>query len=141
MMSSSARPTVSLDDLRAFFAKDFPQATVTVEDVGPGRARVRQAVGDAELRPGGTVSGPTMMAVADAASYAAVLSVIGLVPLAVTTSLNINFLRRPSAHAAIVGDATLLKVGRRLIVSEIRIYSEGDDAPVAHATTTYAIPT
>ena len=139
-MSSTDQSRVTLEELRAFFAKDFPQATVTIEEVGPGRARIRQAVGEAELRPGGTVSGPTLMAVADAASYAAVLSVIGLVPLAVTTSLNINFLRKPTPHAAVIGDATLLKVGRRLIVSEIRIYSEGDDRPVAHATTTYAIP-
>ena len=139
-MSSPDQSRVTLEELRAFFAKDFPQATVTIEEVGPGRARIRQAVGEAELRPGGTVSGPTMMAVADAASYAAVLSVIGLVPLAVTTSLNINFLRKPTPHAAVIGDATLLKAGRRLIVSEIRIYSEGDDKPVAHATTTYAIP-
>jgi uncharacterized protein (TIGR00369 family) len=139
-MSSSDQSRVSLDELRAFFAKDFPQATITIEEVGPGRARVRQTVSDAELRPGGTVSGPTMMGVADAASYAAVLTAIGLVPLAVTTSLTINFLRKPSPHAAIVGDATLLKAGRRLLVSEIRIYSEGDDRPVAHATTTYAVP-
>jgi len=139
-MSSPDRSRVTLEELRAFFAKDFPQATVTIEEVGPGRARIRQVVGEAELRPGGTVSGPTMMAVADAASYAAVLSAIGLVPLAVTTNLNINFLRKPTPHAAVIGDATLLKVGRRLIVSEIRIYSEGDDKPVAHATTTYAIP-
>jgi len=139
-MSSPDQSRVTLEELRAFFAKDFPQATVTIEEVGPGRARIRQVVGEAELRPGGTVSGPTMMAVADAASYAAVLSAIGLVPLAVTTNLNINFLRKPTPHAAVIGDATLLKVGRRLIVSEIRIYSEGDDKPVAHATTTYAIP-
>ena len=78
-MTAPEGPRVSLEDLRAFFAKDFPQATVTIEDVGAGRARVRQAVTVAELRPGGTVSGPTMMAVADAASYAAVLSVLGLV--------------------------------------------------------------
>lgn len=139
-MSSAGQSRVTLEELRAFFVKDFPQTTVTIEDVGPGRARVRQAVDESHLRPGGTVSGPTMMAIADAASYAAVLTAVGLVPLAVTTSLNINFLRKPSPHAAVVGDATLLKVGRRLLVSEIRIYSEGDDEPVAHATTTYAIP-
>jgi uncharacterized protein (TIGR00369 family) len=139
-MSSSDRSRVTLDELRAFFVKDFPQAVLTIEEVGPGRARVRHAVTEAELRPGGTVSGPTMMTVADAAAYAAVLTSVGLVPLAVTTSLTINFLRKPSPHAAIIGEATLLKAGRRLIVSEIRIYSEGDDRPVAHATTTYAIP-
>ncbi|MEJ7710591.1 MAG: PaaI family thioesterase [Pyrinomonadaceae bacterium] len=132
---------VGLEELRTFFATDFPQSTVTIEDVGGGRARVRQEVGHAQLRPGGTVSGPVMMAVADAGSYAAVLSAIGIVPLAVTTNLTINFMRRPSAHAAILADATtLLKVGQRLVVAEIRLYSEGDDALVAHATATYAIP-
>lgn len=131
---------VTLDELRAFFVKDFPQAVLTIEAVGAGRAKVRHAVTEAELRPGRTVSGPTMMTVADAAAYAAVLTSVGLVPLAVTTSLTINFLRKPSPDAAIVGEATLLKAGRRLVVAEIRIYSEGDDRPVAHATTTYAIP-
>lgn len=130
----------SLDELRAFFARDFPQATVTIEEIGEGWARVRQAVGTAQLRPGGTVSGPVMMATADAASYAAILSEIGIVPLAVTTSLNINFLRRPAADAAIVCEATLLKLGSRLAVTEMRIWSEGDDALVAHATATYSIP-
>jgi acyl-coenzyme A thioesterase PaaI-like protein len=81
-----------------------------------------------------------MMAVADAASYVAILATIGLVPLAVTTSLNINFLRRPSANAAIVGEATLLKAGRRLVVAEVTLFSEGDSAAIAHATTTYSIP-
>ena len=137
---SASEPRVSLEELRAFFANDFPQASVTIEEIGHGRARVRQAVGHAQLRPGGTVSGPVMMAVADAGAYAAVLTVIGLVPLAVTTSLTMNFLRKPSAAAAIVGEATLLKTGRRLMVAEIRVYSEGSDAPVAHATATYAIP-
>ncbi len=130
----------SVDELRAFFARDFPQSTVTIEEAGDGRARVRQAVGHAQLRPGGTVSGPVMMATADAASYAAILSAIGIVPLAVTTSLNINFLRRPSSEAAIVCEASLLKLGRRLAVTEMRIWSEGDDALVAHATATYSIP-
>lgn len=130
----------SLDELRAFFARDFPQSTVTIEEAGEGRARVRQEVGFAQLRPGGTVSGPVMMATADAASYAAILSTLGIVPLAVTTSLNINFLRRPSAGAAIVAEASLLKLGRRLAVTEMRLWSEGDDALVAHATATYSIP-
>jgi len=131
---------VSLEELRAFFAREFPQASVTIEDVGPGRARVRQSIGHEHLRPGGTVSGPIMMAIADSASYAAILSRIGIVPLAVTTSLNINFLRKPSANAAIVGEASILKLGRLLVVCEVHVYSEGDAEPVAHATATYAIP-
>ena len=131
---------VSLDELRAFFARDFPQCTATIEDAREGWARVRQTVGDAQLRPGGTVSGPVMMAAADAASYAAILATIGIVPLAVTTSLNMNFLRRPSPSAAILAEATLLKLGKRLAVTEMRVLSEGDDALVAHATATYSIP-
>ena len=131
---------VSLEELRAFFARDFPQATVTIEQLGPGRARVRQSIGHEQLRPGGTVSGPAMMALADSASYAAILSRIGIVPLTVTTNLNINFLRKPSADAAIVGEASILKLGKRLAVCEVRIYSEGEAEPVAHATATYAIP-
>jgi uncharacterized protein (TIGR00369 family) len=81
-----------------------------------------------------------MMALADAASYAVILAQIGIVPLAVTTSLNMNFLRRPSASRAIVAEASLLKLGRRLAVTEMRITSEGEDRLVAHATATYAIP-
>jgi uncharacterized protein (TIGR00369 family) len=131
---------VSLEELREFFARDFPQASVTIEELGPGRARAKQSIGHDQLRPGGTVSGPVMMALADSASYAAILSRIGIVPLAVTTSLNINFLRKPSAEAALVGDASILKLGKRLAVCEVHIYSEGDAEPVAHATATYAIP-
>lgn len=130
----------SVDELRTFFSRDFPQSTVTIEEVSDGRALVRQAVGEAQLRPGRTVSGPVMMATADAASYAAILSVIGIVPLAVTTSLNINFLRRPTPDAAILCEASILKLGRRLAVTEMRVWSEGDDALVAHATATYSIP-
>ena len=131
---------VSLEELQSFFARDFPQASATIEEVGPGRARLRQSIGHAQLRPGGTVSGPVMMALADSASYAAILSRIGVVPLAVTTSLNINFLRKPSADAAIVADASILKLGKLLAVCEVRVYSEGDPEPIAHATATYAIP-
>ena len=101
---------------------------------------MRQEVDASHLRPGGTVSGPTMMALADVAMYAALLSRIGLVPLAVTTNLNINFLRKPVAHAAIRARAKLLKVGRTMGVGEVFVYSEGMEEPVAHATLTYSIP-
>jgi len=103
-------------------------------------ARVRLAVSVDELRPGGTVSGPAMMAVADAAAYVAILAEIGLVPLAVTTSLHINFLKRPVAKRAIVGEATLVKLGKRLAVSDVRLSSEGDKTLVAQASITYSIP-
>jgi uncharacterized protein (TIGR00369 family) len=130
----------SLEQVRSFLASQFPQATIVVEEVGERRARVKQAIGTEHLRPGGTVSGPSLMAVADAATYAAILATIGLVPLAVTTNLSIAFLRRPSADRAIVGDARLLKVGKSLVFAECSLFSDGEAEPVAHATLTYAIP-
>jgi uncharacterized protein (TIGR00369 family) len=130
----------TLDELRAFLANEFPQSTMEVLAIGDGTASTRQTVDISHLRPGGTVSGPAMMALADAATYAALLSRIGIVPLAVTSNLNISFLRRPKADRAVVASASLLKAGRRLAVAEVRITSEGDDDLVAHATVTYAIP-
>jgi len=130
----------TLEELRAFFASEFPQNVMDLLAVGDGSARGRLAIDDRHLRPGGTVSGPSMMALADAITYAALLARIGVVPLAVTSGLTISFLRRPKAHCAIVAEASLLRVGRKLAVAEVRITSEGDDALVAHATVTYAIP-
>ena len=101
--------------------------------------RVRWAFDEANLRPGGTVSGPTMMELADFAMYVAVFSAIGPQPLAVTTNLNINFLRKPT-RADLLADAHLMKVGKRLAVGEVTIYSEGTAEPVAHVTATYSIP-
>ena len=132
------RPT--LDELRAFLASEFPQSPVTLLAIGDGTARVRHDVDERHLRPGGTISGPVMMATADAATYIALLSKIGIVPLAVTSNLSIAFLRRPKADRALIGEATLLKVGRKLAFAEVRLMSEGEMDPVAHATVTYAIP-
>ena len=131
---------VTVEELNAFFVRDFPQCSARVEALPPGRARVRQAVGEEHLRPGGTISGPTMMAVADAAAYAAILGAIGIVPLAVTTNMSIAFLRRPRAGAALIGDARILKLGKTLVFLEVSVTSEGEDEPCAHATATYAIP-
>jgi len=128
------------EKLSNFLREDFPQSACTVEELGDGTATVRHAIGVNELRPGGTVSGPVMMATADAALYVALLHEIGLVPLAVTTSLNINFLRKPSADRDILGVCRLIKTGKRLVVGEVTIYSEGHDEPVAHATGTYSVP-
>jgi acyl-coenzyme A thioesterase PaaI-like protein len=121
-------------------ATDFPQSNSIIEATGNRGATVRHHIGVNELRPGGTVSGPVMMAVADVALYAAILGEIGIVPLAVTTSLNINFLRKPSADRDIVGVCKLIKVGRSLVTGDVYLYSEGDDRPVAHAVGTYSIP-
>jgi acyl-coenzyme A thioesterase PaaI-like protein len=123
-----------------FIAREFPQTKCVVREVGGRRAVVAHHVGPDELRPGGTVSGPVLMGVADAALYVAILGEIGIVPLTVTTSLTINFLRRPSGHRDIVGVCKLMKLGRTLAVGEVWLYSDGEDDAVAHVVGTYAIP-
>jgi len=128
------------DAVVAFLASEFPQSTCRVEAVGDMGATVVQPVGESSLRPGGTVSGPVMMAVADVALYVAILGEVGIVPLAVTTSLNFNFLRKPAAGKNIVGVCKLIKLGKTLAVGEVALYSEGSPDMVAHAVGTYAIP-
>lgn len=123
-----------------FLARAFPQNKCVVEAVGNASATVKHQIGPDELRPGGTVSGPVLMTVADVALYVALLGEIGIVPLAMTTSLTINFLRKPSAHRSIVGVCKLMKVGRSLAVGRVDLYSEGSHELVAHAVGTYSIP-
>lgn len=127
-------------ELSAFLIKEFPQTKCTIEAVGNQGATIRHPVGSAELRPGGTVSGPVMMAVADVALYIAILGEIGIVPLAVTTNLSINFLRKPAGDRAVIGVCKLIKVGKSLAVGEVTLYSEGSDDAVAHVVGTYSIP-
>ena len=91
------------DEIIDFIKTQFPQAKCTIDEVGNRSATVRHKIGHAELRPGGTVAGPVMMFVADVALYIAILGEIGIVPLAVTTSLNFNFLRKPAADKDIIG--------------------------------------
>lgn len=131
-------PTKS--EIEAFLAAAWPRSTFTVESVGNRGATIRREIGQDELRPGGTVSGPTLMAMADLALYVALFGEIGVVPMAVTTNLNINFLRKPSGSAAIIAACKLMKIGKSLAVGEVSLYSEGDDDPVAHVVGTYAIP-
>src|SRR5262249_32814827 len=102
-------------------------------------ARVRLVAPSSALRPGGTISGPTLMLLADVTMYVAVLASIGWVPLAGTTNLNINFPRKP-APGGLIAECQLLKLGRRLAVGQVTIWGEGDEEPVAHATSTYSIP-
>ena len=111
-----------------------------VTALGEGTATVVLPAEQVMTRPGGTVSGPTLMMMADAAAYAVVLAHIGPVALAVTSSLTINFLRKPEP-VGVVADATLLKLGRKLAVVDVRLRSDGSAALVASATVTYAIPT
>jgi uncharacterized protein (TIGR00369 family) len=127
-------------EVTAFMARAFPQSRTTVREVGNLGATVVLAVGEEQLRPGGTVSGPAMMALADTALYVAILGEIGIVPLAVTTSLTINFLRKPVASQDIVAVCKLVKLGKSLAVGEVSLYSEGTAEPVAHAVGTYSIP-
>jgi uncharacterized protein (TIGR00369 family) len=139
-----AEPAMTVSDLERFLAAEFPQffhaaSGLTIEAVWLNGCRVRQAYHDASIRPGGTISGPTMMALADFAMYVAVLAAIGPVPLAVTTNLNINFFRKP-APRDLVAEARLFKVGKRLAVGEVTIVSDGEDDTVAHVTATYSIP-
>ena len=128
------------DEITEFFRTEFPQNTCLVEDIGDRSATVVQPIDDSHLRPGETVSGPVLMAVADIALYVAILGTIGLVPLAVTTSLTINFLRRPASDRSIVAVSRLIKVGRTLIVGEVSLYSRGKADMVAHAVGTYSVP-
>lgn len=130
----------SKEEIARFLAVEFPQNKCTVEAAGGMSSTIRHPVGIGELRPGGTVSGPVLMTVADVALYVAILGEIGIVPLTVTTNLNINFLRKPAGDKDVIGVCRLLKLGKTLVVGEVSLYSEGDDVPVAHVVGTYAIP-
>jgi uncharacterized protein (TIGR00369 family) len=137
-------PALTAEQIADLLRQEFPQAFyegcgLTLERVDYGSVRVRRHFHEDYVRPGGTISGPTMMELADFAMYVAVFSAIGAQPLAVTTNLNINFLRKP-APADLLAEAKLLKVGKRLAVGEVAIYSDGQDEPVAHVTATYSIP-
>lgn len=134
---------MNLAQMEVFLQESFPQGEQygVIDQLGSGWALFKLPVNGTHLRPGGTVSGPTMMGMADVAFYAALLSKIGPVPLAVTTNLNINFLNKPQADAALCAKASLLKLGKRLAVGEVSLYSEGaPERIVAHATLTYSIP-
>lgn len=131
---------VSKAELTEFMKNEFPQCPLDIETLGDRSCRVRRKIGVQQLRPGGTVSGPVLMEVADAAMYVAILSEIGLVALAVTTSLNINFLRKPNGNTDIIAECQLMKLGKRLVVGEVLLFSEGDEEAVAHVTATYSIP-
>jgi uncharacterized protein (TIGR00369 family) len=112
---------------------------VTVTALGEGTATLSMPCRADFVRPGGTVTGPALFGLADVALYAAVLSRIGRVELAVTTSMSINFLRRPEL-VPVIAEARLLKLGKRLAYGEVLLFSDGSAEPVAHATGTYSIP-
>ncbi len=128
--------------LAAFMAQAFPQVAgdFVVERVAPMEITVRMEVSNRHLRPGDTVSGPTLFSLADVAVYLAVLSMIGPQALAVTTNCSMDFMRKPAPGADLRAEARLLKLGRVLAVGDVLIYSDGVEAPVARATLTYSIP-
>ncbi len=134
-------PKLTAAEITEFLDQVFPQlrGQMMIEEVGCMRARMRMPIDASHLRPGGTVSGPAMFTLADCTFYVATLAMIGREALAVTTSLSINFLRKP-ARRDLIGEARILKLGQRLSVGDVTLTSEGDDRPVAHATMTYAIP-
>jgi uncharacterized protein (TIGR00369 family) len=139
-----AAAKLSRKELNERLRAEFPEMSnamgnYQIDEVWFGGCRLRHPFHENALRPGGTLSGTTMMSLADFAMYVAVLSAVGWVPLAVTTNLTINFLRKP-APRDLVAEARLIKLGKRLAVGEIGIRSAGEDALVAHATSTYSIP-
>ena len=136
------RPVMNEDEIAVFLADHFPQVAgeFVLDRLTPEGLVLRLHVSDAHLRPGGTVSGPTMFGLADVAFYLALLSRIGPVALAVTTNVSIDFLRKPMPDADLLGEARILKLGRQLAVGDVMIYSDGQAAPVARASLTYSIP-
>lgn len=133
---------MDVTELNDFVQRVFPQVCdhVHVERVTEAGVVVRWRVNDGHVRPGGTISGPTMFSAADVAAYLATLSRIGPEALAVTTNCAIDFMRKPTAGVDLIADCRLLKLGRVLTVTDVLIYSEGYDAPVARASLTYSIP-
>lgn len=132
---------MTIAELEAFLAAEFPQIRdrYAIEEMTPGFLRVRTTAGDSDLRPGGTVSGPALFALADCAYYMATLAVIGPQALAVTTNCAIDFMRKPKP-GALVAEARVLKLGRSLSVGDVLVFSEAAEGPVARASLTYAIP-
>src|SRR6516162_909646 len=130
--------------IRRFLREEFPQVfsgdDLTIEHADGQTCLVRQRYSDRMLRPGGTISGPTLMALADCAMYVVLLSAIGPVALAVTTNLTINFLRKGVPGHDVIAEARLLKLGKRLAVGEVTLLSGTSPEPIAHVTATYSIP-
>ena len=133
---------MSKDEVSALFDEQFPQVNddFTIEDLSENAITMRMNIGDRHLRPGGTVSGPSMFALADVSVYAMILGMIGPKALSVTTNCSLDFMRKPVGNADLIGKGRLLKLGRILAVGDVLLYSEGMDKPVARATMTYSIP-
>lgn len=139
----SLQPIMTAEAVSAFWDEHFPQIQkgrdVTILSIGPGEAVLRLSPGEHHLRPGGTVSGPTLVTLADVTAYAALLAHVGPEPLIVTTNLNVNFMRR-SRPVPIIAKCRIMKLGQRLAVVDVEIRPEAGGDIIAHATATYSIP-
>ena len=135
------KPLMSKIDLENFLEKEFPQVSnnFKILNTKPNSLSMLMHISDEHLRPGGTVSGPTMFLLADVSFYLATLSMIGPKSLTVTTNCSINFLRKPNI-SDLISETRVLKIGKTLSVGDVLIYSEGIKEPVAHASLTYSIP-
>jgi uncharacterized protein (TIGR00369 family) len=143
-MQEMAAPKLSVKELEGLLSPEFPgmfnrEGGYAIEKVWFGGSRIRKHFNPRSLRPGGTIAGTTLMTLADFAPYVAILASIGWIPLAVTTNLTVNFLKKPGQRD-LFAEARLIKLGKRLAVAEVAIRSEGEDNLVAHATSTYSIP-
>ena len=145
--SLTNEPKINKQELTEYLRVEFPQVfdnprDVEIETLGYGDVTLRLMVQDHHLRPGGTVSGPAMLTLVDCAAYVSVLSMVGRKALAVTTNLNINFLRKPPAASDLLCDCRPLKLGKSLFVCDALVYgaNDKDKTPLAHATLTYSIP-
>lgn len=134
-------PRMTVAELGAFLRAELPAMPgIAIEHADGETCRIRQRYNASMLRPGGTISGPALMALADCAMYLVLLSAMGPVALAVTTNLNINFLRKGVAGHNVIAEAKLLKLGKRLAVGEVTLLSAASPDPIAHATLSYSIP-
>ena len=133
---------MNAEQLNDFLTEVFEQVAddFHVDHVAEGEVTMRLLTATKHLRPGGTISGPAMFSLADVAAYVVTLAHIGPKALAVTTNCSIDFLRKPEAGVPLIAKARLLKLGKQLSVSDVLLYSEGMDQPVARAGLTYAIP-
>lgn len=134
-------PKMTTEEVVDFLESAFPGSTELfgIEEIGVRSARIRLRFNARHLRPGGTISGPTLMALADTAMWVALLGEVGSDGVSVTTHLSVDFLRRPEP-VDVIAETRILKVGRRLATGIVTMYSEGDPEPVACATVTYTVP-
>ncbi|WP_424986601.1 PaaI family thioesterase [Microbulbifer sp. S227A] len=135
-------PKFTASEMMDFLDEVFPQVRgdFAIDHLDGETVTMRLKVGERHLRPGGTISGPSMFALADVTAYVATMAPIGKEALAVTTNISMDFMRKPAGGRDLIARGTLLKLGRALSVTDVLIWSDGVDKPVARASLTYSIP-